>query len=812
MASKHSKGKRAKQKDLDEDLKTSKNRKKRQKKSQLESEEENPKFKKFKRILLIILLIAIFILGIISFLAVNNWKKISSDMMSATSSQVYDSQGNVIAEIGSERKKINISYSQIPDNLKNAYIAIEDEKFFKHHGINIKRTIAAMGSYVFHKGQASFGGSTITQQLVKNLTGDNSNSITRKVKEWAMAFELECFYSKEQILETYFNIIYVGPNVYGVEAGARYYFDKSVQDLSIAECAYLAGLNHSPNSYNPFGDKDNSDKIEKRTKIVLSQMLDQKYISKEDYEKAVQEVEKGLKFKNGDIESSDDAYSYHTDALITEIISDLKEKKHITEEFANNYLYYGGLKIYSTQDTSIQQSMEKEFEKDKYILKSKQEQGKTSQAAMIIINHTNGQVVGCVGGLGEKTKSRDYNRATMSLRQTGSASKPFAVLAPALAKRKITASTVYDDSETTFTNIDGTEYKPGDYDPYQGKITVRRAVESSQNIPFVKIIEEIKPKTSIKYMKKMGVKNLTEKDNNLALSLGGEQKGLTTLEMATCYSTIANNGEYIEPTFYTKICNKSGEDIVKTKQKTKKIFSKEVAYILKNLLTQPVKGANGTAPYCEIKGMDVAAKTGTTNENYDRWLCGFTNYYTAATWYGFDMNETINYEGKNPAGLLWSAVMKDIHSNLKGTTFEMPSGVKTATICSETGMVATDSCPNTYTEYYLFGTIPGKCTEHKENSTTTNNSKNTTQKQQNTQVEEKNKTVENTVNSTKTNTVQENKKTENKTNTSSKNTTNTNKNTNTQNTSKNTTKENTSVQNTSNTTEKRNNTVSETIE
>ena len=290
MASKHSKWKRVKQKELDEELKTSKNRKTKQKKSQLEPDEEKTKFRKLKRILLILFLIAIFILGIISFLAVNNWKKLSSDMMNATNSQVYDSQGNVIAEIGSERKKINISYSQIPDNLKNAYIAIEDEKFFKHHGINIKRTIAAMGSYVFHRGQASFGGSTITQQLVKNLTGDNSNSITRKVKEWAMAYELECFYSKEQILETYFNIIYVGPNIYGVEAGARYYFDKSVQDLSIAECAYLAGLNHSPNSYNPFGDKDNSDKIEKRTKIVLSQMLDKKYISKEDYEKEVQEV------------------------------------------------------------------------------------------------------------------------------------------------------------------------------------------------------------------------------------------------------------------------------------------------------------------------------------------------------------------------------------------------------------------------------------------------------------------------------------------------------------------------------------------
>ena len=188
MASKHSKGKRVKQKELDEELKTSKNRKKKQKKSQLEPDEEKTKFRKLKRILLILFLIAIFILGIISFLAVNNWKKLSSDMMNATNSQVYDSQGNVIAEIGSERKKINISYSQIPDNLKNAYIAIEDEKFFKHHGINIKRTIAAMGSYVFHRGQASFGGSTITQQLVKNLTGDNSNSITRKVKEWARAY------------------------------------------------------------------------------------------------------------------------------------------------------------------------------------------------------------------------------------------------------------------------------------------------------------------------------------------------------------------------------------------------------------------------------------------------------------------------------------------------------------------------------------------------------------------------------------------------------------------------------------------------
>lgn len=770
-------------------------RKNRKNKKEVEEKIQNPKIKILKRVVLLIIFISIIVLIAISALAINNWKNISLDMINASNSQIYDLDGNIIAEIGSERKKINISYEQIPQNLKNAYIAIEDEKFYKHHGVNIKRTTAAIASYIFHKGSASFGGSTITQQLVKNLTGDNSNSITRKVKEWAMAFELECFYSKEQILETYFNVIYVGPNVYGVEAGAKYYFDKSIKDLSIAECAYLAGLNHSPNAYNPFSDKDNSEKIGKRTKIVLYQMLDQKYISKEEYDRAIKEVEEGLKFKKGEIETKDGVYSYHTDAVITQVILELQDKKHISKEFATNYLYMGGLKVYGTQYSSIQADMETEFEKPKYILKSKEEKDKTSQAAMVIINHQNGQVVGCIGGLGKKTNSRDFNRATMSLRQTGSASKPLAVLAPALAKRKITAASMYDDVATTFTNIDGTDYAPGDYDPYKGTITVRRAVESSQNIPFVKIIEQIKPKTSIKYLQKMGIKNLTKKDNNLALSLGGEEKGVSPLEMAAGYATIANNGIYTEPTFYTRVTNQSGMDIIKTKQKTKKVFSKEVAYILKSLLKEPVEGAQGTATYCEISGMDVCAKTGTTNENYDRWLCGFTNYYTAATWYGFDMNETINYDGKNPAGLIWSEVMKKVHNKLKGTRFEMPNGVKTATICKDTGLVANNSCTNTYTEYFLFGTVPSKCKENtvnkRTNQTTKNNTNNNTNisKPENTNIE-KNEINENKINNTNTQ----------KKNTTKNNTTNTPSNRTTNNASSNTSATQNKTNTTSNTT------------
>lgn len=255
---------------------------------------------------------------------------------------------------------------------------------------------------------------------------------------------------------------------------------------------------------------------------------------------------------------------------------------------------------------------------------------------------------GCVGGIGEKT-ARGFNRATQALRQTGSAGKPIAILAPAIDKKIITPSSIYIDEATTFQ--DGTEegYSPTDYNKYRGSITVRQAVESSQNIPFVKIIEQLTPKESIKYMKKLGITTLTQVDENLSLALGGLDKGISPLEMAAAYSTIANDGIYIEPTFYTKAENSFGKIVVTPKQKTKKVMSKEVSFILKSLLTEPVTGNLGTAKYCKIEGIDVAAKTGTTNDEFDRWLCGFTPYYTAVTWFGFDNNETINFNRKNPS-------------------------------------------------------------------------------------------------------------------------------------------------------------------
>ena len=687
-----------------------KNNRKKNKRSKKEANvnsQEKPKKKIIKKIILILFLIALVALGIVMAISAFSWKNITEDMFNNENSVVVDTNGDVIATLGVEQKKLKIEYEDIPDNLVHAYVAIEDERFYSHHGVDIKRTGAAILTYITHFGNSSFGGSTITQQLVKNLTGDSSDSVMRKIKEWWKAFLLESYFSKEEILEMYLNIIYVGPNIYGVQAGSRYYFDKDAEDLSLAECAYLAGINNSPNSYNPFVDDDNTELITNRTNTVLQKMLELGYIEEDEYNEAVSEVNNGLDFDKGKIETENPIYSYHTDALITDIVSDLAEEKNISETFATNYLNMAGLTIHSTQNSDIQDDVETEFLKRQYMLDSADGES-TSQAAMVILDHETGNVLACVGGLGEKVTFRGLNRATQSLRQTGSSIKPLAVLAPGIDKKIFTASTIYDDEEKTFEN----DYAPGNNAGYLGEITVRRALESSQNVPFVEMMEEVTPKRAISYLEDMGITSLTQEDENLALALGGLQNGITPLEMAGAYATIANDGIYVEPVFYTSITDKDGKVVLQAEQESHRVFSAQVAYILKELLKQPVEGNHGTATYCSISGIDVAAKTGTTDENYDKWLCGFTPYYTAVTWFGFDENESIYYYNQNPAGIIWSNVMRRVHDGLTNASFREPSWITTDIICADTGMLAKTGCTNIYEEYFLWGTEPDECTKH----------------------------------------------------------------------------------------------------
>jgi len=679
-------------------------------KEEVEKVKKHSGFKKFFKLLAIIFVIAVIIFIIQTF----KMKRLVLNIINFENSIVYDTDGNIIATLGAERNQEKATIDEIPNNLKNAYIAIEDKRYEKHHGVDIKRTGGAIINYVKTFGKASFGGSTITQQFVKNVSGDNESNVSRKVQEWFRAWEVEAFMDKDEILEGYFNVIYVGPNVYGVKLGAKYYFNKELKDMSLAECAFFAGLNHSPNSYNPFNGKDNGEKIKSRTKTVLTEMKNQGYITEEEYNNAVAEVESGLNFQKGDIETNKgNVYSYHTDALINELIDDISKKEGISKEFAKNYIYLSGFNIYSTQNSTIQDIIDTECKKSRYIIPSSKEANQTTQAAVVILDPTTGYVIGCNGGLGEKTQSRTLNRATQIKRQTGSAGKPIAVLAPALEEEIITPASIYVDELTTFD--DGTEegYTPTDYNGFKGKMTVRRAVESSQNIPFVKIMEQLTPKESINFMKKIGITSLTDVDDNLNLALGGLDRGISPLEMAGAYNAISNDGEYIEPTFYTRIENKEGKTILETNQERNVAFSKQTAYLLKSLLKQPVEGENGTARYCKINNIDVAAKTGTTNENYDRWLCGFTNYYTAVVWYGYDKNERITYSGNNPAGVIWSEIMKKLHSNLEASAFEKPEGISELAVCLDTGEIATHNCKKTYTEVFSNDNIPGECSEHK---------------------------------------------------------------------------------------------------
>lgn len=681
-------------------------------KEQKKQEKKRARKKLRKKIILILIVIALIIIGIMLAISAHTWKSLSKDMFNNKNSIVVDSDGNTIATLGSEQKKLTTKIDNMPKYLTYAYVSIEDERFYSHHGIDIKRTGGAILSYIIHFGNSSYGGSTITQQLVKNLTADDSDSIMRKVKEWWKAFLLENYFSKDEILEMYLNVIYIGPNIYGVQAGAKYYFDKDISKLSLAECAYLAGINHSPNSYNPFyEDEDNSEIIEKRTKTVLEKMLELGKINNDEYEKATKEVEKGLKFEKGEIKTESPIYSYHTDALISDVIEDLADKKNISEEFATNYLNMAGLTIHSTQNSEIQKEIEEEFLKKQYMLDSKDGES-TSQAAMVIIDHKTGNVLGCVGGLGKKEYFRGLNRATQSQRQTGSSIKPLAVLVPGIDEKIFTGSTIYNDKKTTFKE----EYTPKNNDNgYLGEITVRRALESSQNIPFVEMMEQITPKKSIKYLENMGISSLTAEDVDLALALGGLQYGVTPLEMAGAYATIANDGKYIKPKLYTTITNDFGKVVLKAKQEERQVFSEQVAYVLKELLKEPVEGNNGTATYCSIPGIDVAAKTGTTDENYDKWLCGFTPYYTAVSWFGFDNPETIYYNNQNPAGIIWANVMRKIHNGLGNAVFHQPNKIAITTICEETGMVANSDCKNTYIEYFLWGTVPEECKKHSGN-------------------------------------------------------------------------------------------------
>ena len=688
------------------------------------SNKKKSKFKKFIKMLFILIILLLIIgAGILAGIFFSDSWGITEEKLalSKINTTIYDKDGNQIATVSGDEKREVVHLSDMPEDLKDAFISIEDETFETHHGVNIKRTIGATVSYALRRGSSSaYGGSTITQQLIKNLMNDKENSglagIERKIREISRAFQVEKILSKDQILELYLNVIFMGGDVYGVELGSKYYFNKPCTELDLAESAFLAGINHSPNSYNPYGETDNTEKIAKRTKIVLGKMKELGKITEEEYNSAIEKVNTGFTFEQG-ASTTANSMSYLAKAALNQVVAEYAAQNDLDPEYAKTSVYGGGYRIYTTQDSNIQSILENLYRDNDYIFSGREKDSNGellnthTQSAMIIIDQKNGKVVGCVGGMGDDVNSNGLNRATQSIRQPGSSIKPLASIAPALESGIITASTVYDESSTYF----------GSYHPTnsgRGLITVRKAIEISANTTEVKIMAELGPKNSIEFMKKMGITSLVtasenseHNDENLSLALGGLTYGISPLEMAGAYAAIANGGTYIEPTFYTRVEDSASRVILETSQEKTRVMSEGNAYVEQTILRGPASGSEGTATYCDIPGQDTGGKTGTTTDNKDRWFCGFTPYYTAATWFGYDTPEYIS-SGTNPAARLWAYAMKKIHSDLPNSEFEEPSNVVTAKICRQSGKVATSSCTNTYTEYFVRGTVPDECDGH----------------------------------------------------------------------------------------------------
>ena len=696
----------------------------------------NPKFKTFLKILLVIfLLICVIGAGIVAamfFGLFGNDFEITKDELIVGNSNtiVVDKDGNEIANLSRDEKRKTISLSEMSPYLPKAYIAIEDKRFYSHNGVDLKRTAGAILGVVTRN--SSYGGSSITQQLVKNITKDKARSgvagVVRKMKEWSKAVQVERMISKDQILELYLNIIFVGGNeLHGVELASQYYFNKSAKDLDLAECAFLAGINNSPNKYSPYDtslDQEKTAQLRKdRTLTVLKEMKTQGMIeNEEEYNNAVAKVEEGLKFEKGYAGSSN--YSYHTDATIKQVIQQVMDEKNMTQQLAENYIYSSGLTIYSTEDAKIQKRVEEEFAKQKYQIAGRQKkddgtlENDHTQAGMVIIDNQTNQVVAVGGNLGEQSTVGLLNRGTQAIRQTGSSMKPIADIVPGLQEKVITAATIYDDSITDF----GGGYKPRDYNTPKGYINIRSCIRTSQNIPMVKVMMQLTPKKSIEYLKKMGITTLDDsEDANLSLSIGGLSRGITPLEMAGAYASIANDGVYTTPIFYTKVVDSNGNVVLTPNQEKTRVISEQNSYITREIVKEPTQ-SGGTATYCAIPGMDTCAKTGSTDNYVDRWLCGMTPYYTAACWFGYDnKQEPLKYangivysvDGRNPAGQLWASVMKDIHKGLANKTFNKPStGIVTKTICRDTGGVATTTCTNTYSEIFTTDNVPEDCQGH----------------------------------------------------------------------------------------------------
>ena len=617
---------------------------------------------------------------------------------------------------GESGKLIWADYDQFPDYLIDTVVAAEDKRFWQHQGVDFARTIQATLSFL--TGGDSGGGSTITQQLIKNVTGANEVRIDRKVKEIFNALALEKKYSKQQILEAYLNVIALGYNTKGVQAAANMYFDKDVSELTLTECAGLIAITNNPSIYEPFGHPENN---KGRREYIYGEMLENKYISKADYDVLINE---DIVTSKGQITGKESAKytSWFIDYLIDDVIDDLMDEYGWDKKTAEYNLYNGGYRIYATVDNRIQNIAEDYYEHPENFPKVYNKEQPDS--AFVCLNY-NGEVVAIVGGKGEKTGSRLFNIAAHGQRHIGSTIKPISSYALAIENDLITFSTVitdepiYEEGETIGDTTFKAAWPVNFYAGYLGDVTVRTAVARSINTIPVKLVTLLTPRTVFDFLtQKLHFSTLVDsgRNNDVAvapMALGSFTYGVSPTELAGAYQMIGNGGLYIEPHSYTQVLDSEGAIILKADTAPERVISYETATILNKLCQEVVSGPNGTAnPTAQIPGYTVAGKTGSASDNTDLWFVGMTPQYLGVVWFGYaDSMKEIVYQSY-PTPIIWKSIMAEVMKNEDpNVKFPESSNVVSATYCQASGDLAGSACAETGIGWYKKDHMPGNCTE-----------------------------------------------------------------------------------------------------
>ena len=647
----------------------------------------------------------------------------------------------VVKELYSGQNREWVSYSEIPQTLIDVTVAAEDKRFWEHHGVDWLRTIRSTLGY-FGGSSRIQGGSTITQQVIKNLTGNDEVTPERKVQEIFTALKLEKNYSKEQILETYLNVAFFSNQCYGIQSASKLYFNKDISELNVAEAATLIAITNAPTRYNPLRENPNEDygwgtgmeENKERRDYILGEMLDAGMLTQSEYEEWINyEVQLAPR---EEVQSTSDGLTaltdWHTDQVIEDVITDLQEEYNYTRAYATNMVYSGGYRIYSTMDPDIQQSLEDSYANpDTFPALNNSEYPET--AAIVIA--PDGSVKGMIGG-NEKTSNRLFNRATQSQRHPGSTMKPISAYLNAFERDLITWSTTFVDEPLTLTENGETFEWPVNYtNSYTHEpMTVQYAVQQSINTVPAQIVNILTPQVCYDTLKnKFQISTLQEADATSlsAMALGGMTTGMTPEELVGCYQIFVTGGMYVKPYTYTHVTDMEGNVILEKDTTQVRVISEETATVLNRLLQTVVsRGTGAQANIQNQTGIVTAGKTGSSTgvkyvngvqvdiDNPDLWFIGFTPYYIGGVWMGYDIQEEIYYS-TYPTPILWKNLMLPIHEGLEAADFTYSENVQALQYCTESGDLATENCPSTATGWYKETYIPSSCILHRSSSTTT---------------------------------------------------------------------------------------------